>query len=128
MKRPLIFKMISYVFMSEKNKIIANLESDLETANDIYSIIHSRKQNFDRRIFLDFDFEKTEKEKLTILGYYKYGALEFFDEEIQRLILKVINSDAGDLAYEKELNHLYNFLIGFQSRIRMEINRRKTNI
>ncbi len=128
MKRPLIFKMISYVFMSEKNKIIANLESDLETANDIYSIIHSRKQNFDRRIFLDFDFEKTEKEKLTILGYYKYGALEFFDEEIQLLILKVINSDAGDLAYEKELNHLYNFLIGFQSRIRMEINRRKTNI
>lgn len=119
--------MISYVFMSEKNKIIANLESDLETADEIYSIIHSRKQNFDRRIFLDFDFEKTEKEKLTILGYYKYGSLEFFDEEIQLLILKVINSDAGDLAYEKELNHLYNFLIGFQSRMRMEINKRKTN-
>ena len=127
MKRTLIYKMISYVFMSEKNKIIANLESDLETADEIYSIIHSRKQNFDRRIFLDFDFEKTEKEKLTILGYYKYGALEFFDEEIQLLILKVINSDAGDLAYEKELNHLYNFLIGFQSRMRMEINKRKTN-
>jgi hypothetical protein len=116
-----------YFFSSEKEKKIAELEFDLETICKVFEIIIRRKSNFERKLFIDFDFELLEREKLIIFGYLKYGVLDIFTDDTKNLIVKVVNSDAGDISYEDDLNELNNRLFILKWSQEKEIQELKSN-
>jgi hypothetical protein len=116
-----------YFFSTEKEKKIAELEFDLETICKVFEIIVRRKSNFDRKLFIDFDFELLQSEKLIIFGYLKYGVLDIFTDDTKKLIVKVVNSDAGDITYEDDLKELNDRLFILKWSQEKEIQELKSN-
>jgi hypothetical protein len=99
----------------------------LETICKVFEIIVRRKSNFDRKLFIDFDFELLQSEKLIIFGYLKYGVLDIFTDDTKKLIVKVVNSDAGDITYEDDLKELNDRLFILKWSQEKEIQELKSN-
>jgi len=112
------------IFKSKKRKHFEYLKLVLDISTEIYELIKKKKDYSDRGI-IDLNYDESMKNKILVIGYYKDGVLDFFDEEYRNCIIGVFTRDECEVNYKEDLDKSYHFLGSFTSSLHDRIEELK---
>lgn len=109
------------LFKSKKRRHLEDLENVIKIYTEILEMIERKKENTANGKILDFDFFNSEKDKLLIMNYVKYGVLDPLDKDTKSKVIRVFYSDCGDENYSWDLESAYEQVEQFVNSLKDEV-------